>query len=54
MAYCGGNWWSYDTPATLAGKVEYEKQQGLGGVFFWELSGDTGSGVLINALHSKL
>ncbi len=50
-AYCGGQWWSYDTPATLAGKMTYKRNQGLGGVFFWELSGDSGDGDLIAALY---
>ncbi len=50
-AYCGNNWWSYDTPATLTGKMNYLKSQGLRGVFFWELSGDTNNGELINALY---
>ncbi len=42
-AYCfkGGQWWSYDTPSTIAGKMSFAKSQGLGGAFFWELSGDT-------------
>ncbi|WP_372352700.1 glycoside hydrolase family 18 protein [Streptomyces sp. KL116D] len=49
-AYCGNNWWSYDTPATIAGKMDYKNQQGLGGTFFWELSGDTTNGELIKAI----
>ncbi|MFI6877724.1 glycoside hydrolase family 18 protein [Streptomyces sp. NPDC050400] len=49
-AYCGTNWWSYDTPATIAGKMDYKNQQGLGGTFFWELSGDTTNGELIKAI----
>jgi chitinase len=53
MAYCGGRWWNYDTPSTLAGKMNYKKNQGLGGVFFWELSGDTSGGALINALYNN-
>ena len=52
-AYCSGNWWSYDTPATIAGKMSYKKNQGLGGAFFWELSGDTGNGALITALYNN-
>ena len=31
-------------PSTLAGKMGYKKSQGLGGAFFWELSGDTSGG----------
>ncbi|MFD9905704.1 glycoside hydrolase family 18 protein [Streptomyces sp. NPDC059063] len=50
-AHCGNNWWSYDTPATIAGKMNYKNQQGLGGTFFWELSGDTSNGELIKAIN---
>jgi len=53
-AYCGNNWWSYDTPATIAGKMAYVKQQGLGGAFFWEFSGDTSNGELISAISGNL
>ncbi|MEV4232314.1 glycoside hydrolase family 18 protein [Streptomyces bobili] len=50
-AKCGNNWWSYDTPATVATKMNYKNQQGLGGTFFWELSGDTAGGELIRAIN---
>ena len=50
-AKCGTNWWSYDTPSTIAGKMTYKNQQGLGGTFFWELSGDTTNGELIKAIN---
>ncbi len=53
-AHCGGNWWSYDTPATIAGKMTWAKNQGLGGAFFWEFSGDTANGELANAIDSGL
>ncbi|WP_413806049.1 glycoside hydrolase family 18 protein [Streptomyces sp. OE57] len=49
-AHCGNQWWSYDTPATIAGKMNYKQQQGLGGTFFWELSGDTANGELIKSI----
>ncbi|MET9588080.1 glycoside hydrolase family 18 protein [Streptomyces sp. NPDC058232] len=49
-AHCGTNWWSYDTPATIGTKMDYKNQQGLGGTFFWELSGDTADGELIKAI----
>ncbi|AKU14907.1 glycoside hydrolase family 18 protein [Luteipulveratus mongoliensis] len=49
-AHCGNDWWSYDTPATIGGKMDYATQQGLGGAFFWELSGDTANGELIGAM----
>ncbi|MEU6091270.1 glycoside hydrolase family 18 protein [Streptomyces sp. NPDC047085] len=50
-AKCGTNWWSYDTPGTIATKMTYKNQQGLGGTFFWELSGDTANGELIKAIN---
>ncbi|MGW6401758.1 glycoside hydrolase family 18 protein [Streptomyces sp. NPDC055134] len=50
-ANCGNNWWSYDTPATIAGKMDYKDQQGLGGTFLWELSGDTTNGELIKSVN---
>ncbi|MFB7253866.1 glycosyl hydrolase family 18 protein [Streptomyces nojiriensis] len=53
-AKCGSNWWSYDTPATIAGKMAWAKQQGLRGAFFWEFSGDTANGELANAIHTGL
>ncbi|MFE3519861.1 glycoside hydrolase family 18 protein [Streptomyces sp. NPDC059166] len=49
-AHCGTDWWSYDTPATIATKMDYKNQQGLGGTFFWELSGDTANGELVKAI----
>ncbi|MGW3245818.1 glycoside hydrolase family 18 protein [Streptomyces sp. NPDC001070] len=53
-ARCGDEWWSYDTPLTVRGKAAWAKSQGLGGAFFWELSGDTSDGELINALGRGL
>ncbi len=53
MAYCNGQWWSYDTPSTIAGKMSYKRSQGLGGAFFWELSGDTSNGELITAIYNN-
>ncbi|XZG71025.1 glycosyl hydrolase family 18 protein [Chitinibacteraceae bacterium HSL-7] len=41
--YDGTNWWSYDTPEVIATKVNYAKDQGLGGVFSWSLDGDAGA-----------
>jgi chitinase len=53
-AYCGSQWWSYDTPSTIGGKMSYAKSQGLAGAFFWELSGDTAGGELITAVKNGL
>ncbi|MBB2945204.1 chitinase [Actinoplanes lutulentus] len=49
-ARCGAQWWSYDTPETIASKVDFAQQQGLGGLFAWELSGDTPDAALVKAL----
>ncbi|MEV4254899.1 glycosyl hydrolase family 18 protein [Spirillospora sp. NPDC049652] len=51
---CGTDWWSYDTPSTIGGKMGYAKSQGLGGAFFWEMSGDTDNGELVTAIRSGL
>jgi chitinase len=53
-AHCGNQWWSYDTPATIGGKMTYSKNQGLGGAFFWELSGDTTNAELLTAMKNGL
>jgi chitinase len=55
-AYCyaNGEWWGYDTPSTITGKMTYAKNQGLGGAFFWELSGDTAQGELITSVKNGL
>lgn len=53
-AKCGSNWWSYDTPATIASKMAWTKQQGLKGAFYWEFSGDTANGELATAVHNGL
>ncbi|MDQ1026080.1 chitinase [Streptomyces umbrinus] len=53
-AYCGNNWWSYDTPATIGSKMTWAKNQGLGGAFFWEFSGDTSNGELVSAINGGL
>ncbi|WEB38979.1 glycoside hydrolase family 18 protein [Streptomyces yunnanensis] len=49
-AKCGDQWWSYDTPQTIGNKMAYKDAQGLGGTFFWELSGDTPDGELIKSI----
>ncbi|MER8036851.1 glycoside hydrolase family 18 chitinase [Streptomyces hydrogenans] len=53
-AHCGTNWWSYDTPATVNSKMSWAKNQGLGGAFFWEFSGDTTNGELVSAINGGL
>jgi chitinase len=46
--------WTYDDPQSLKAKAEYVEDQHLGGVMFWELSGDTPDGELITVLHKQL
>ncbi|MDX2873723.1 chitinase [Streptomyces ipomoeae] len=53
-AHCGSNWWSYDTPATIGTKMTWARNQGLGGAFFWEFSGDTANGELVTAMRNGL
>jgi len=53
-AFCNGQWWSYDTPQTIASKISWARGQGLGGAFFWELTGDTANGELITAMKNAL
>jgi len=50
-AHCGDQWWSYDTPETVGTKSDWAAEQGLGGTFFWELSGDTPDGELIKSIR---
>lgn len=52
--YDGNTFWSYDNPAIVAEKVNYAKVRGLGGVFFWEFSGDTSDGELATAIHNAI
>ncbi|GMA22568.1 hypothetical protein GCM10025864_03270 [Luteimicrobium album] len=51
--YDGTNWWSLDTPQTVALKADYIRSKGLGGGMWWELDGDR-SGELLTALMAKL
>jgi chitinase len=53
-AVCGDEWWSYDTPATLAGKMRYVQDHDLAGAHFWELRADTPTADLVTALHDAL
>ena len=45
---------SYDDPESMATKAEYVLANGMGGVMFWELSGDTSDSALLGALHTTL
>ena len=53
-AHCGTQWWSYDTPETIQGKMAYARRRALGGAFAWELSGDTDRADLLTAVVTGL
>ncbi|MFJ2868343.1 glycosyl hydrolase family 18 protein [Kitasatospora sp. NPDC087314] len=50
----GGQWWTFDDTWSIAQKTAYLKSKNLLGGMIWEISGDTPSGTLINALDSGL
>ncbi len=43
---------SYDDPESLAQKIDYVKNKGLGGVMIWELSGDDAQSTLLMTLSA--
>lgn len=45
-----GKFWGYDCPEALQLKMNYIRDQGLGGVMFWELSQDTVDSELLRIL----
>ena len=53
-AFCGDQWWSYDTPETIKTKMAYAVSNRLGGAFAWELSGDTPDARLLTAMATGL
>lgn len=42
---------TYDDPKSLRQKVQYVKDNNLGGIMFWELSGDTENDTLLNTIE---
>jgi chitinase len=46
----GTTFWTFDDPSIMAAKAAYARENHLGGIMFWELSGDTANGELIAAL----
>ena len=50
----GTTFWSYDSPAIVTEKMQYVKNQGLGGAFAWELSGDDATGTLATTMKNGL
>ena len=45
---------SYDNPTSFGHKLDYVDEHELGGVMFWELSGDTDDHALVDLLHERL
>jgi GH18 family chitinase len=52
--YDGATFWTYDNEVSINAKMGYVDNQGLGGVMFWELSGDDSQGTLIHAIDTGL
>ncbi len=50
----GTTFWTFDDPLIMAAKAQYVRENHLGGIMFWELSGDTPDGELIDAIASGL
>ncbi len=52
--YDGSTFWTYDDPPVMELKAHYVRKHKLGGLMFWELSGDTADGELIDAIAGGL
>jgi chitinase len=50
----GTTFWTFDDPRVMRAKADYVDENDLGGIMFWELSGDTADGELIRAIASGL
>ncbi len=51
--YSDGEWWSYDTPETVAQKGYYVRKEGLGGLMLWNLDMDPDA-ELVEAMDESL
>ena len=50
----GTTFWTFDDPVVMSAKADYVRRNKLGGIMFWELSGDTPNGELIGAIADGL
>jgi chitinase len=50
----GTTFWTFDDPPVMTAKARYVDENRLGGIMFWELSGDTADGELIRAIAGGL
>ena len=52
--YDGTTFWTYDDELSIGAKLKYAKQESLGGVMIWELSGDTAEGRLLKTISAQM
>jgi len=50
----GSTFWTYDDEISIAAKLKYAREQSLGGVMIWELSGDTPDGKLLKTIFEQV
>jgi chitinase len=50
----GTTFWTFDDPPIMTAKARYAVQKHLGGIMFWELSGDTPDGELVAAIANGM
>jgi chitinase len=50
----GTTFWTFDDPPVMSAKADYVRRNRLGGIMFWELSGDTPDGELVSAIAGGL
>jgi len=50
----GTTFWSFDTPVQITEKMNYVKDKGLAGAFFWEFNGDDAQATLLKAMSNGL
>jgi chitinase len=49
----GSTFWTYDDETSIGAKLEYARQEALGGVMIWDLSGDTADGKLLKTISKQ-
>ncbi len=49
-----GVFWSFDDPVSLSIKMNYARRMQLGGIMFWELSGDDQDSSLLKSIYGAL
>lgn len=49
-----GEFISYDDPRSLAEKASFARNQGFGGVYFWQAGGDSADWQLLTSVHDSL